>query len=153
MKITLHLPVSAYLIKYLEAKYGEEYKATETDWFGLLIISTLSRKSADHYHINRKSENLYYTVTLGISKAEHCGFFITQRKGDQIAKAIDNHFREQMYMQAVLNYQNFEIDYKTSILNYLESFNITEEDLHYETVRKDFNRNKAKIEQRLKIKL
>ncbi|MBS9766520.1 MAG: hypothetical protein KGV44_03130 [Flavobacteriaceae bacterium] len=57
-----------------------------------------------------------------------------------------------MYRTAIINYQSFGIQYKKSITAYLESFNITEDELSYSTIRKDFNRKKSEIENALRLK-
>lgn len=145
MRITIHLPVTNYLYKFLEFKYGQEYKATEADWFGLLVINTLSRKSNFDYASRHPKCQAFYSVTISFRKAESAGYFITNRHGEQLAKAIDKLFREEIYMNAIMNYENHGIQYKISILKMVQSMGISEDDLPYETIRKDFNRNKKHL--------
>jgi len=149
LKITIDLPVTSYLQKYLTVKFGTLYQARESDWFGLLIINILSPKNEREYEFKKIKSDSFYTVTIGISKAEKCGFLISKSKGEQLAKAVENYFRSELFSSAILNARNFDVDYKTTIINTLESFGITEEELHYESIRKDFNRNKKNIEDNL----
>lgn len=149
MKITIDLPVTSYLQKYLTYRFGQLYQARESDWFGLLIINILSPKNEADYELKNFKPNSYYTITLGISKAEKRGFLVSKRKGEQLAKAVENYFRNELYLSAIMNARHFDIDYKTTIINTLESYGITEEELHYESIRKDFNRNKKSIEDNL----
>lgn len=145
MRITIHLPVTTYLYKFLEFKYGQDYKASEADWFGLLVINTLTRKSNFDYASQRPKCQAFYSITISFRKAEAAGFFITNRHGEQLAKAIDKLFREEIYINAIMNYENHGIEYKSSIEKMIRSMGISEDDLPYETIRKDFNRNKARI--------
>lgn len=145
MRITIHIPVSAYLYKYLEFKYGQDYKASEADWFGLLVINTLSRKSNFDYAQRNPKVQAYYTVSICMRKAESAGFFVTRRHGEQLAKAVDKLFREEIYIYAILNFENHGVQYKTSIEKITRSMGITEDDLPYDTIRKDFNRNKKRM--------
>lgn len=149
MKITIDLPVTSYLQKYLTVKFGTLYQARESDWFGLLIINILSPKNETDYELKNFKSDSFYTISIGISKAEKRGFIVSKRKGEQLAKAVENYFRSELYSSAILNARNFDIDFKTTIINTLESYGITEEELHYESIRKDFNRNKKNIEDNL----
>lgn len=146
MKITLQLPVPAYLLKYLEFKYGQNYQAKESDWFGLLIISNLEKKRSKYYSFKRPEGNNLFQITVGISKAEKSGYAFHPGMLRKIAKAVDVHFRQELYLHAVANFINQDIPYKQSLQNLLDSYGISEDDLEYDSIRKDFNRNKKQIE-------
>lgn len=148
LEITLHLPVPRYIYKYLVAKYGENYAVKENDWFGKFILSSLVRKSDNDYEVTIPTDTKY-PVTIKLYKAERNGFIISKRQGDEITKCIDKHFRDYVYTQAIMNYKNFGIDYKSTIISVLDSFGIDEDDLQYESLRKDFNRLKLEIEEKL----
>jgi hypothetical protein len=51
-----------------------------------------------------------------------------------------------------MNHYYYSIPYKFTIINILRSYNIEENDLPYETIRKDFNRKKEEIQKRLLLK-
>ena len=56
-----------------------------------------------------------------------------------------------VYIDCIFNKERYGIEYQTTILNFLDFYDITEEELSYDSLRKDFNRNKKKIALRLKI--
>ncbi len=152
-KITIQLSVNSYIKKYLESAYGLEYKVSNTDDFGILILNTLGKKST-YYEYKREKDNRsdLYTIHISLSNFEKYGCTISERQLYLIHKSIDYNFRSAMYRAAIVNYESFGIQYKKSINAYLKSFDITEDELSYSTIRKDFNRKKADIQASLYLK-
>ncbi|MDR2205775.1 MAG: hypothetical protein LBE36_06445 [Flavobacteriaceae bacterium] len=144
-RISICLQVPKYLKKVLLVKFGEKYQAKENHWFGILVINILQRKSDSKYHFRKENNDECFCFTISYEKARKKGFSISENKMKSIVRSIDRNFREEMYYHAVLNHINYSIDYKISIENFLDSYDITEDELPYETLRKDFNRNKTQI--------
>ena len=149
MKVIIHVPCPTYIRKYIEASFGSNYEIKQTDWLGIFIYSLLQKKSHPTYHYAGHKKTAVYNDHLvfnfSIHQANKHGFFLINSDELKIVKEIDDIFRRNMYSQAIINFENFGIEYQSTIMAYLESFNITEDDLHYETIRKDFNRLKNNI--------
>lgn len=149
--ITLTIPVPNYLYKYLVHLYGEKYQPTMYDELGIMVLSVLERKSnatAQRYEPkNFKGKNCdkHFVIHLSFSQFERNGFFIFNEKIHTIQAFIDNQFRLSMYRNAITNYNQMNIPYKDSILCFLASYGIEEEDFSYESIRRDFNRKKEKL--------
>lgn len=149
MKVIIHVPCPTYLKKFIEISFGENYELSQTDWLGILVLGLLQKKSHPTYHYagQKKAaqfgDKLVFNFTL--HQANKNGFFLVNSDEQKIIKAIDDVFRSSMYRAAMLNQENFGIEYRSTITTYLDAFNITEEDLAYETIRKDFNRLKSAL--------
>lgn len=140
-QINLDLPVPAYLRKILIFKYGEEYIASETSLLGITILHALNKKSARFYDYKRKKTfSCLYRVKIGLEKAKRVGYKLDAQKAYQIAKALQKHFREELYMLALINKEIYEIDYQTTLMDWLEIYEIEDEELSYRTLRKGFDR-------------
>lgn len=150
--ITIQLPVSIYIKKYLVALHGPTYHVSITDDFGILILNTLRKKSIYYHYKSQKEISTCYSISISFSNFEKYGCGISELQLHQIYKSLDSHFRMTMYRTAIINYHSFGIQYKKSILAYLKSYGITEDEMSYGTIRKDFNRKKSEIELKLKIK-
>ncbi len=146
MKVFIHIPCPTYLRKFVEISFGENYELNHTDWLGILVLGLLQKKSHPTYHYAGQKKVANYSdklqLNFTIHQANKNGFFLVNSDETKIVKGIDDVFRTGMYRAAVLNQENFGIEYKTTITTYLDAFNITEEELSYETIRKDFNRLK-----------
>ena len=160
-KVLLQLPVPRYLKKILEVKFGENATASRKNLLGLTIISTLKGKRDKDYENSRKvynsenyrfkdsPDNFFVNVSLDVAKRK--GFTHSIDTSKQIVKAFDRDIREQLYIDCIFNKEKYGIEYQTTILNFLDFYDITEEELSYDSLRKDFNRNKKKLAERLKI--
>lgn len=144
-RITITIPLPIYLYKYVEKKFGKVYEAKDNDWFGLLVIRTLSRKSEIEYACKPEKRNIKYRITISGSKAEKYGYYFNPRNVSHIINAIDDSFRDTLFNLAIFNYENFGIDYKASFVNFLDSYNILEDDINLEALLRDFRRKKNKI--------
>ena len=152
LSITLHLPI--YLIKYMRTLYGEPYAPKACDEIGIYILNVLQRKSSlSEYQYRPKKEMLQtYQLTICTSNYDKRGAVILPQQNVLIVKFIDSHFRQELFRTAVMNRYYYSIPYKFSIINILRSYNIEENDLPYDTIRKDFNRKKEEIQKRLLLK-
>lgn len=113
----------------------------------MVIISTLQKKSDRKYKYDFKkldSQNDYFIITLGMAKAQLNGFQHGQKRAHQLAHLIERNIREELFNTCIFNNINYGIEYQTTILDFLAQYDITEEELSYETLRKDFNRYKLK---------
>lgn len=160
-RVLLQLTVPKYLKKILDMRYGDSFKAKENTLFGLTVINTLKRKSEHdyQYHRNQYSEGNYrfkssteaYFINVSIDRVKRRGFAFDQRRAFQIVKALDKSIREELYISAILNKEKYGIEYQTTLLDFLDVYDIEEEELSYESLRKDFNRNRRKLTEKLKI--
>lgn len=159
--VLLQLPVPSYLKKILEKRYGENFQASRKTLLGLTIINTLKGKRDRDYESARKiytngnyrfkSTKEYYFIRVSVDTAKRKGYVHTQATAEHIVRALDRDIREDLYMTAIFNKEKYGIEYKTSILNFLDLYDISDEELSYDSLRKDFNRKRLKIEQKLKI--
>lgn len=152
MKVTIHLPVTPAIKKFLEVRLGKEYKLTANDWFGPIILSILENKTNKHYEINCKNNQLRtstFDITVSLSMAEKAGFIIAPRQENIINQIVEGIFREDMYLQSILNKKMYLIDYQTTISTILDSYDITDEEMNYESIKRDFNRKRAALEEKL----
>lgn len=150
--ITIHLPVSKPVLKFLTSKFGEEYIPSKDNWFGILINSLLEKKSSNWDFRKKKEDDLLYTykISMKLSYTDKHGIHFTKYHEDLISKAVESLFREHIYEQAILNKRCYDIDYKTSIINALDFYGVDEDNKsYYQTIIRDFNRKKNKILQKI----
>lgn len=160
-RVLLQLMVPKYLKKILDAKYGENYKARENTLFGMTVINTLKRKSDHDYTYSRdkysqgdyrfKNNTEAYFINVSVDRAKRNGFAFCQRRSFQIVKAFDKSIREDLYTNAIINKEKYGIEYQTTIVDFLDLYDISDDELSYDSLRKDFNRNRRKLAEKLKI--
>ncbi|WP_372472612.1 hypothetical protein AB4865_07265 [Capnocytophaga sp. ARDL2] len=150
MIITINLPVSKHLKEFLTTKFGKEYHLGTDNWFGVLISTLLERKSCWDFKPKKEEQNTeFYSIHIKLSYANKHGIFLTKGHEELLRKSIESLFRENIYEQALLNKECYGIDYKTTILNCLEYYGITDDNSNYlQALMRDFSRKKDRIETR-----
>lgn len=143
--IQIKIPVPNYLKKYLLTLYGDNYQATLNDELGILVINCLQKKTYYNYKLDMRSATTFFPVNISFSQLDKDGCIISERKIIEIYKTLDYNFRLSMYRSAILNKENFGIEYKKTVLAHLRTFGITEDEMSYSSIRKDFNRRKGGI--------
>lgn len=148
IKILIQVPV--YLKKFLEKTYGESYQLQHDDYLGILILNTLKKKSNTYYEFTKsKGEMSNYEVCISMSFFDKYGCSINENDMILLGRAIDNWFRQNLYQTAILNEKHFNIPFKETIVHYISSYGISEDELSYSTIRRDFNRKKESIAEKL----
>lgn len=153
MNITLQIPTKSYLKKYLEVSFGKDIKLTERNWLGVMVLNILKRKTFKNPSYDFKKYNYTYnaeiTVSLHIGQAYRNGSVLLEPQKYFLNRSIDQIFKEELIKQALINQSNYNIDFKTSILNILEAYDIADDELDYQTIRKYFNRNYKRFQNRM----
>ena len=154
MNIIVDIPVTPAIKKFLEARVGKNYHLSGTDWFGILLINIFEKKQNKFFeptNKNHSSKTENFRFTMSISMADKNGYTILPKHAVIIHNIVDSIFRETMYVEAIRNKKNYKIEYYTSITNILQSYQITPEEMSYESIKRDFNRKRAKLESQLSI--
>lgn len=152
MKLTIELAVTPVVKKYLDVKVGKNYHLGVEDWFGGMIINMLENKNTKHYTLLNKDPHLKtesFVFTVGMSTAQKNGFVILPKHEVLINSIVDDMFRKEIYIQAITNKKNYMIEYQTTIANTLDYYDITDEEMTYDTIKRDFSRKRAGLEERL----
>jgi len=153
MKITIHLPVTPAIKKYLDVRVGPNYKVGSEDWFGGIIISVLENKNSNkHYTLkNHREESATkeFSFLMSLSCSEKNGILILPKHEVIINNIIEDAFRRDMYVNAIINKNQYNIDYNTTFLNTLEFYDITDEEMTLDAIKRDFSRKKESIEKRM----
>ena len=150
--IEIKIPLPAYLTKYMQTIYGNPFTLSGDDEVGIYLMQLLQCKTrlAYHYHYQEKNtKQTPLTLHLTPTMAKVAGLAIPEEKIPLIHKYLDNRFRGELYRQAILAYHNHGIPYKDTLLSALETYKIDESELSYDTLRRDFNRKKEALEERL----
>lgn len=136
----LTIPVDSIVKKYLEKHYGsKKIILSNSDFIGQHLISLLKyRKKIYRYRQRVMTNN---SITFLISKDYSGRFGNTMSQEDVInfndfmKGYIRSVFRQSMYFQ--LMHCN---DIKNSILLFMDRFGFTDNDIDYETLKKDYYR-------------
>lgn len=153
MEVIIEIPTKSYLRKFMEVNFGSDVKLTERNWIGVLVLNILKRKTFKNPNYDYKKYNFTYDDSLKfrahLDKTYRYGCILLEPQKFYINRSIEGIFKDEIIKQALINQSAYKIDFKTSILTILDAYDITEEELSYETLRKHYNRNHIKFKNRL----
>lgn len=144
LKTTLSFPVQPHIFKYLTFKYGPFCIYASN----LSLAPILRAAISEHTKSNVKSfpTNHYYDVQLTEHYLNKFDVVYSRHKIYQFNADADTKFREELYQFMIMNNDIYGMKYKTSFRDFLEVMGITENDIKFETLLKDFQRKRDRKE-------
>lgn len=144
--ITESLPVEPHVYKFLVKRVGSNiYVATRKESLGNIIISSLGNNAdVKHTKIPNKFTKLFHVIIkdhIYLRNSVSLGVM----RGQIFNNTIDLLFREELFHYMVINTSHEKGSYLESMRNFLSCHDITEDDIKYETLYREFNRKKSKI--------
>jgi hypothetical protein len=135
--LVVHFPVDRHVYKYLQKKVGEKLVVSKNNFFGSMVLDILQKNYSD---LERVPSEMVFPVEVSIRYMEKMGFYLDSRSIRKFNTRIDDVFREEMVGAISLNFEKFRIPKERSLRELLDFYNITEEDIKFETLVRDFKR-------------
>jgi len=145
LKFHIHFPVKPYLHKYLTHKFGPNFTYSKTSILSPVIKAVLTENVSSDLMGFEDSE--LYEVVIPQHYFNKNSISFSVNKTYQFNNDVDHIFREELFQFMVLNNEIYGIKFRTSFRDYLKKFDITENDVKYETLLKHFQRNHRKKEE------
>jgi len=136
--ITIHFPVKPHVYKYLQKKVGEKLVVVSTSYFGATVLDILSKNHSDYSVVK---SDLTYSVEISLRYMEKNGVYLNPRVVRKFNARIDDIFREELRTHIEISYTINNIPKERSLRDFLLVYDITEDDIKFETLVKDFHRN------------
>lgn len=140
--ITLKIPCKSYVRKYLIARYGLNHTITKQSLLGMMVHEKLSKNYNPADYIRRSGD--VYEVVLTDWCFRNVGHSIDIPTLNALGSAMYYLFREDLYLYVRQQLAKGE-KATTAIKEFLQMFDITEDELKFETVYRDYKRKHASI--------
>jgi len=142
--ITEEVPVSDHVYKFLTRYVGADfYEAKRTDLLGNIILSSLNKNADTKKHDQKYTKSFKLIIKEGHYVKN--GVNLSIRNGQIFNFIADQFFREMLFHHIIFQ-KNAQNDmYLKAMRNFLDWYNITEEDIKLESLWKDFTRKKPAI--------
>lgn len=146
----IHMPMKSYLRKFLQKKYGTNYEVSSNSLLGIFLIEILDKQyRKDHKKIIQKD---YYPLIIPKYIVERVGFDMPTSKMKRFEEMLVKLFKTELESYIKLTIESelyvkiddkkYRQDIMKAIKQYLDYFDITEDELKLESLYRDFNRNK-----------
>lgn len=148
MRITVHIPMQAFLVKYLNVTLGKDYTFSRKNSLSTMLFHTMEGRVVK---LNKVISDMYFTVHISESYLRNNKMAtITEEGCKEFALWAKRMFYDNMVMyihsrdtirQAIsFPGSSKELSIKNAITQFRNLYNITEEELHYETCKKHYDR-------------
>ena len=137
--VVVYFPVAPHVHKFLQAKCGVKMVASKQGLYGNVILDLFSKRGANAV---KMPETLTFPVEISMRYMRENGIFIDEQVVFKFNNRIDAMLREEMRTYVNLTNSNNSVPKDTAIRQFMDSYKITEEDIKFETLKKDFHRNK-----------
>lgn len=138
LSILLFFPVEAHVYKFLQQKCGEKLVASKHDLYGSVVLDILNKSYST---LRSFPSDLTFPVEVSLRYMEDYGIFIDKNVIRKFNNRMDKMFREEMRTYVSLSNQANNIEKNTALRQFILCYNITEDDIKFETLLKDIVRN------------
>ncbi len=135
--ITKEIPVSLHIKKYLEYNFGKNYVFNQKDFFGKIIVSVFRKGYRKRVVVKCDTS---YTINLKQYQIDVIGNLIEWENCVSLNKAVDSFFRAQVFFYMDMQRKLDEDNAYPSMVQCLYEMNITEEDINYDSLYRDYKR-------------
>lgn len=149
--ITQHIPVANHVYKFLLKRCGTDHiKATRRNFIGSLLVSLHSRTD-DLRKAPKNDFKKMFHIEVPFHIYEKNGVYIDERKAYLFNTLMDDIFREELFVHAIIQKNQEDKLFLKTLRNFLDVYDITEDDLKLETIYRDFKRKKKQYENNLAL--
>lgn len=135
--VIVRFPVKSHVYKYLQKKCGEKLVVNKNDFFGSTVLDIFSKNYSDLEAVN---DDYLFPVEISMRYMDKMGIYIDQKIIRKFNSRMDNIFREEMKTFVFTNFEFNSFPKEKSLKQFLDFYNISEEDIKLETLVKYYQR-------------
>lgn len=141
MYTSIYFPVKPHVFKYLVYRFGESFTYANNSTLAPIIKSTICTTTKSNTKIF--ISDFKYQVNLTEYYFNKFNVVFSRAKLYDFNLDVDRLFREELFQFMILSKNIYNHSYKSTLKDFLEKLNITENDIKLETLLKDFTRKSA----------
>lgn len=139
--IEVKIPVSGYILKFLQKKYGDTHRLSKRSHLGCLLIKSIKKPLNNKYFF--PADGAYtFTVLVPESYQLKYGFDLD---GDTVA--FLNQLLETLFSEAMIDYVNLQLETgrtrfaRTAVAEFLDYYGISEDERSLNTAYQSYKRS------------
>jgi hypothetical protein len=149
--VILSLPVKPYTLKFLTRHLGAAYKLSNNDSYGLYLFSLLRQPRTDRQYEDYLGR---YTAQFPVSIVPYLVADRACKNCSPLTVVRFNNFVEGIFFTEFHSFVQFRVEEtdmqaKQAIERFCKRFELTEDDISFETLKKNWNRYLKKQKKRL----
>ena len=137
--ISIMIPVKPHVKKFIEVKYGQTHTLTTKSYLGLLLFNVLDKNAQPLDH-DFKSFGDQYEIKISRQYLYEHGYNVSPVKRQFLSLCMERLFIEEFYEFVDIHVSSIGFGAAKSIRLFLEKYNLTENEINYETMYKKYQR-------------
>lgn len=136
--IVLFFPVQPHIYKFLQQKCGEKLSVNHQSLYGSVVLDILQKRGAT---LHGNPGELTYPVEISLRYMREFGIYVDDSIIKKFNHRVDKMFKEELRTHVKISNGHYSVAKDAAIRSFMAGFNITEDDIKFETLKKDIGRN------------
>lgn len=136
--ISVKIPVKSHVKKYISARYGTEHTLSKRSLLGMLLFQLLD-KDIERPNQDRDKLDSHYCIQIPEFYYKSKGFSIGYKRAHYLGVCLERLFWEDL-VQFVIIMHGKGSSVAESIRTFLHQYSITENELNYDSIYRQFQR-------------
>ena len=134
-----HIPVTPHVKKFLIYNFGEEYKYSQCNFLGAVITGVFSKGFRKQ---TKCTSDITYPIYFHKATLKNAGKRILWDDLIYLNKALDTFFRQNVFTYLDMHRKLENGNLKQKMYEFLLEMDITDEDISYDTLFRNYQRRK-----------
>lgn len=139
MKSSISFPVKPHIKKFLQFHFSDKFVYSNASILAPIIRSAVSSNHKTRGWPEFKTD-CFYDVELSAYYISVFGVVYNNNQMFSFNNEVECLFREQIYSFMLMNKNIYDIKYRETLRDVLKTYNITEDDIKFESLLRDFTR-------------
>ena len=137
--ISVKIPVKSHVKKYLSARYGTEHTLSKRSLLGMLIFQLLDKDVERPDHKREKLDS-HYCIQVPEFYCKSKGFSVGYKRAHYLGVCLERLFWEDLVQSVIIMHGKGKFSVAESIRIFLHEYSITENELNYDSIYRQFQR-------------
>lgn len=144
--------VDPLVVKWMDARFRKErgiYRLQESRWYTLVSMALCQSARAERMSLPPDKYAGFVPVKIGITEYDfyHYGWEVNMTQEIRMSRLLRDIICDEILRNAAIIRARYEISLSRAVNNIIVFYNLTEEDVRFETLRKRYRREYLELEE------
>jgi len=146
------MKVDPLVVKWMDARFRKErgiYRLQESRWYTLVSMALCQSARAERVSLPPEKYSGFVPVKIGITEYDfyHYGWEVNMTQEIRMSRLLRDIICDEILRNAAIIRARYEISLSRAVNNIIVFYNLTEDDVRFETLRKRYRREYLVLEE------
>lgn len=147
------MKVDPLVVKWMDAHFDKRrgiYRASTSPWYVLVSMALCQSSRSERMRTPPDKYNSFVPVKVSITEYDfyHYGWEVSPTQEIRMSRMVRGMVEDELLRNAAMMRARYNLPLSQTIGSMMVFYNLTEEDVHFETLRKTYRRKYAKREEK-----